>query len=106
MLRDAADARRGEPFWTGADLVVEVLSPDDPDRDLVVKRAEYAAAGIGEYWIVDPERETVTVLGLAADSRRTSDYVEHGAFGRGARVTSRVLPGLGFEADAVFDEEP
>jgi Uma2 family endonuclease len=36
-----------------ADLVVEVLSADDPDRDLVEKYQEYQEAGIPEYWIVD-----------------------------------------------------
>ena len=34
VLRDAGDPRRRNDFWTGADLVVEVVSPDDPDRDL------------------------------------------------------------------------
>ena len=28
LVRDAADARRGNRFWTGADLVVEIVSPD------------------------------------------------------------------------------
>ena len=41
-LCDRSDARNQERFWLGADLVVEVVSPDDPDRDLVVKRADYA----------------------------------------------------------------
>ncbi len=49
LLRDARDPRNGERFWTGADLVVEIVSADDPARDLVTKRREYAEAGIPEY---------------------------------------------------------
>ena len=41
-------ARRERLFWRGADLVMEVISEDDPDRDLVMKRAEYAKAAIPE----------------------------------------------------------
>ena len=54
LLCDRFDPRRQDRFWLGADLVAEVVSPDDPPRDLVVKRADYAEAGIPEYWIVDP----------------------------------------------------
>lgn len=47
-------------------LVVEVVSPGkvNEDRDYRYKRSEYAARGIGEYWIVDPDRDKVTVLTL------------------------------------------
>ena len=47
---------RGEEFWTGADLVMEIVSPDAKSRrrDLKEKRRDYAIAGIPEYWIVDP----------------------------------------------------
>lgn len=47
-------------------LVVEVVSPgkENEDRDYRYKRAEYAARGIDEYWIVDPLKEQVTVLTL------------------------------------------
>lgn len=47
-------------------LVVEVVSPGkvNEDRDYRYKRSEYAARGILEYWIVDPQREKVTVLSL------------------------------------------
>jgi Uma2 family endonuclease len=48
-------------------LVVEVLSPSNARRDLVVKRDEYAIAGIPLYWIIDPKKQTLTVLELAAD---------------------------------------
>lgn len=48
LLCSAADPRRGDVYWEGADLVLEVVSPNDRQRDLVHKRAEYAAAAIPE----------------------------------------------------------
>ena len=46
------------------DLCVEILSPGTRARDLTEKRDRYARFGVREYWIVDPEAETVTVLAL------------------------------------------
>ncbi len=45
-------------------LVVEVVSPGkvNQDRDYRYKRSEYAARGIAEYWIIDPQINRVTVL--------------------------------------------
>jgi Uma2 family endonuclease len=41
-------------FLAGApDLVVEVISGDSVARDMETKRAEYAAAGIREYWLIE-----------------------------------------------------
>ncbi len=47
-------------------LVVEVVSPGkaNEDRDYRYKRSEYAARGILEYWIVDPEISKITILSL------------------------------------------
>lgn len=100
LLRSAQDPRRQNRFWLGADLVVEVVSPDKPERDLVDKRGEYAAAQIPEYWIVNPQNETITVLSLEG-----SRYVEHGMFRRGATATSVLLEGCSVVVDAVFDAE-
>ena len=65
MHRDHA-GRRGEDFWEGADLVMEVVSknPIGRRRDTETKRLDYAEAGIPEYWIVDPTELFVTVLTL------------------------------------------
>ncbi|HEX5505409.1 MAG TPA: Uma2 family endonuclease, partial [Thermomicrobiales bacterium] len=100
LLRDAADPRNQERYWLGADLVVEMVSPDRPERDLVQKRRDYAEGGIPEYWIVDPQRETIAVLRLEDGA-----YVEHGVFGRGARATSALLPGFAVDVGAVFDAD-
>jgi Uma2 family endonuclease len=100
LVCDANDPRRGDKFWIGADLVVEVVSPEKPERDLVEKRGDYAEGAIPEYWIVNPEDKTITVLQLDADT-----YVEHGIFGRGEMATSALLPGFAVRVDDVIDAE-
>jgi Uma2 family endonuclease len=45
-------------------LAVEVLSPGSRRRDLGLKRRQYAAAGIPDYWIVDATQQTLTVFRL------------------------------------------
>ena len=97
-MRDAQDARSGERFWTGADVVAEIVSADNPQRDFVDKRRDYAEAGIPEYWIVDPRTETITVLELVQ-----GEYVEHSVHRRGERAASLAIPGLGVDVDGVFD---
>ena len=42
-------------------LLVEVLSPSNPDQDLVIKREAYARAGVPEYWIMRPAKRDVLV---------------------------------------------
>ncbi len=98
VLRSRSDPRNEPRYWRGADVVVEVVSPDDPARDLVAKRADYAEAGIPEYWIVDPRAETVTVLTLGGGT-----YAEHGMFSRGDTATSALLDGFAVDVTALFD---
>jgi Uma2 family endonuclease len=44
-------------------LAIEIVSPgtDNRNRDYRYKHTEYAARGIAEYWIVDPEMQQITV---------------------------------------------
>ena len=100
LLRSAEDPRRHNDYWEGADLVVEIVSPDDPKRDLVTKRADYAEARIPEYWIVDPQRETITVLRLSGKG-----YAEHGVFRRGQRASSALFAEFSLCVDEVLDAE-
>lgn len=98
LVLDADDPRRQNAYWLGADLVIEIVSPDDPERDTRVKRREYAQAGIPEYWIVNPQDEAVTVLRLAGNR-----YAEHGSFRRGDRATSALLSGFTLSVSDLFD---
>jgi Uma2 family endonuclease len=83
----------------GADLAMEIVSEgeENRERDLEIKRSEYAAAKIPEYWIVDPELNQITVLWLNGESYRV-----HGVFGAGAKATSLLLPGFEVDVDVVF----
>lgn len=46
----------GAPDW-----VIEIVSPSSRKMDYVRKTALYQETGVREYWIVDPDRETVTI---------------------------------------------
>lgn len=98
LLRDANDSRCQNRYWLGADLVVEVVSEDNPERDTVEKVLDYAEAGIPEYWIVNPLDETITVLTLANGA-----YNELGVFQRGERASSTLLAGFSVSVDEVFN---
>ena len=100
LLLDVNDPRNQNAFWLGADLVVEIVSPDHMERDTSIKRTEYAEARIPEYWIVNPEEETITVLKLT-----DSNYVVHGIFRRGDTATSLLLQGFTVSVHAVCDAE-
>ncbi len=99
LLCDKDDPARGNRAWQRADLVAEVLSPDNAAHDTVTKRAEYAAAGFPEYWLVDPQAQHITVLTLPEGGDR---YTAHGTFAAGATLTSPLLPALALDVAAVF----
>jgi len=98
FMSAANRAKRGNRFWQGADLAIEIVSEDDPDRDYVEKRAAYAAAGIKEYWIVDPRDRSVTLLVL-----KGRKYQQLGRFVEGEQVASVVLSGYSLGVSAIFD---
>ena len=98
LLLSAADQRRQNRFWLGADLALEVVSEEKPERDLIEKRGDYAEGRVPEYWIVNPQTETITVLRLAGDA-----YEELGIYRRGQAAESALLAGFSVAVAAVFD---
>ena len=59
----------GAKCFEGApDLALEILSPSTRSKDMLLKLYKYQNAGVKEYWIVDPDRETVMVYDFRDDS--------------------------------------
>ena len=50
------------------DLVIEVVSPSSRKMDYSIKNGKYAAAGVREYWIVDPDKERTTIYQFEEDA--------------------------------------
>lgn len=78
----------------GADLVVEITSPESLIRDRGEKFAEYELEGIREYWVVDPDSRRVDFFVLAKDGRyerryEDSDGVYHSEVLKGFRIPVR-----------------
>ena len=80
------------------DFVVEILSESTEARDRGVKFEDYAAQGVGEYWIIDAGSETVEQYLLGPDGY---DLKAKAATGT---ITSEVIAGLTLPVRAIFDE--
>jgi Uma2 family endonuclease len=79
------------------DLIVEIISPSNPEHDRDRKFKLYQESGVAEYWIVDPEAQTIEVFGLEQGT-----YILHGRFGPGQAATSIVLNGFRVSVDDIF----
>ncbi len=79
------------------DLLIEIVSPSNPERDRIVKRALYAENGVPEYWIVEPETQTIEVLRLDGFA-----YAPAGYFGMGTELVTAAIPDLRVSIDEVF----
>lgn len=83
------------------DLAVEVISPESRVRDRGDKFREYAQGGVREYWIIDPDAETIDVYRLS----RSTTY-ELVSLGDPPRVTSQVIPGLWIDPAWLWAKRP
>jgi Uma2 family endonuclease len=79
-------------------LVVEVVSPGQAnrERDYRYKHTEYAARGIAEYWIVDPETNQVTLCLWV--NGQYEDRVYSGT----EAIQSTVVPEFGLTVAQIF----
>ncbi|MBF0549682.1 MAG: Uma2 family endonuclease [Deltaproteobacteria bacterium] len=84
---------RGPP-----EFVVEILSPSTSDKDRTIKMALYENRGVKEYWIIDPEDNTITVHLLGPDGRFDTPVKYEGK----GNIDVVSLPGLVLDLDAVF----
>lgn len=93
--------RIGEQFFDGAaDLVIEVISPESITRDTIDKFEEYEAAGVKEYWIINPNQRTANFYGYDENGKYKLLHLSaEGIF------ESRVIEGFWINTDWLWQEE-
>lgn len=85
-------------FDGGADLAIEIVSPDSRMRDRKDKYEEYEQAGVREYWILDPIRKQAEFYRLNHEGRYTLITLRDGIF------QSTVLNGLWLKVEWLWQE--
>ena len=80
------------------DLLVEILSPSSIDTDRIYKKRIYERFGVKEYWIVDPDTETIEIWVLKnkmfqLTSKATKEQI----------ITSQLLEGLQIDILVIFN---
>ena len=83
------------------DLLVEIRSDSTAERDENLKRKLYAKFGVKEYWLVDPDARTITVLLLGEDG-----YTERSTYTEGQTLTSSILDGFSAHLGEIFLSRP
>ncbi|MYH61813.1 MAG: Uma2 family endonuclease [Caldilineaceae bacterium SB0675_bin_29] len=83
------------------DLLVEIRSDSTAERDENLKRKLYAKFGVKEYWLVNPDARTITVLLLGEDG-----YTERSTYTEGQTLTSSILDGFSAHLDEIFLSRP
>lgn len=76
ISKERGDIMVKEGIRGAPDLVVEIASPGTTKRDRTVKRDLYQRHGVAQYWVVDPESESVEVWDFGAGATKPRVYLE------------------------------
>ena len=79
------------------DLVVEVLSPSTFHKDLRRKMHVYSQFGVWEYWIVDPEEQTMELYQRVGEKLQLARR-----FASQETFQSPLLPGFELDVRSIF----
>lgn len=79
-------------------LVVEIASPSTRRRDQQLKRRLFEAQAVREYWMVDPDDDTVTIDRLD----ETGSFTRSAVLGVDAVLTTPLLPGWSLALNQLF----
>jgi Uma2 family endonuclease len=82
------------------DLVVEILSPGNSEREMGQKYDLYEEAGVREYWIVQPDNRSVLRFAL----NEAGQFVGLRPVAHGEPLTSAIFPGLSLPTEKIFAE--
>ena len=87
----------GAPIEEAPELVIEILSPSNPRRNVEEKLGDYASIGVPECWMASGEAQTVDVLTLVG-----GEWERVALLGVGDRIASRALEGLDVDVGRFF----
>jgi Uma2 family endonuclease len=85
------------------DLAVEVLSASTRKKDEIIKRRAYENFGVSEYWIIDPELESIKIY-RRNDAGRYDRVAEASTEIDGASINSPLFPDLTIPLAEIFAE--
>ncbi len=94
---DRANGLRKDKLRIIPDLVVEVLSPSTAYYDFTRKKEMYCARGVEEYWIVDPEAETIEIMTKQGEIYRTEQLLHNLDI-----LESAMFPGFRMKVEEIF----
>jgi Uma2 family endonuclease len=99
ISRERADVLTDQHVRGAPDLVIEIFSPSTRKTDEVIKRNLYQRYGVSEYWVVDPELETIKIYRRVDDAfvRVAELSVEHADM-----LTTPLLPEFSMRLADVF----
>ena len=97
ISNERADIITPDNVQGAPDLVVEILSPATAERDRTIKLDLYAHYGVKEYWLVDPDAKTITVL-----LRGEGGLGMVGIYDEGETLRSPTLTGFSFALEEIF----
>ena len=89
----------GQRLFPAPDFIAEVLSDSTQKRDRGIKFQDYAAHGVGEYWIIDSERRTVEQYTLVNGQYELVEKKNSGM------IASTMVAGFTLPVEAIFDEQ-
>jgi Uma2 family endonuclease len=82
------------------DLAIEIVSPESEARDWREKYGEYEAAGVGEYWVIDPMSKHAEFYALSTGSEAKYERIAE----EDGRIASRVFSGLHVQVDWLWPD--
>lgn len=80
------------------DLVVEILSPGNPRKEIALKYELYEEAGVKEYWVIDPGEQNLSVSLLD----QTGKFGASRLYKSGDRLAAATVPGFSIDVDEIF----
>ena len=96
----AADFKPDQLRFPTPDFIAEVLSESTASTDRGVKFEDYAAHGMTEYWIIDPDAQTVEQYLLDGEQYKLAVKTDVAS---NATLKSAAIPGFAIPARALFD---